>query len=457
MTARRTWRGALAFLVLTVGVIATSPAKAAGPATTERCDIGIIMRDGTRLSANLSLPTRPGHYPTLLTTTPYGKDAGPGAEGAPTGPPSLPGQCPEAGSADTVGAAAHGYAVLSVDWRGTGKSAAGQWYTRQWLTDSADILDWVQAQPWSNDRVGVTGCSNLGGSTIVLATADQVRMREGKPRAVYAAWADSFFPDVYRASVGQGGASITPATLAIVGLIDGSYAYRQGNVSGLQAYQPVVAKQAEINAGTSSYDQYWQAVDTTAAAKTLDIPLGMTAAISDLWQLGLMPFDYALRTTKSTHPSFFLSPGGHCTQGGWESLTYGGHKPGTKQALVMAWFDHWLKGAHNGIDRLPNWNIYPTGAKGWTVQSAAMPTPGTSLVDLYLDNDGNGSVTDGGSLATKRPARAGRDELVCTCGPSASADPTDTFVAPDATSLRYDTPVFTRDTTLAGNAIAQLS
>ncbi|MCU1594597.1 MAG: hydrolase, partial [Frankiales bacterium] len=42
-------------------------------------------------------------------------------------------------------------------------------------------------------------------------------------------------------------------------------------------------------------------------------------------------------------------------------------------------------------------------------------------------------------------------------GPSASADPTDTFVAPDATSLRYDTPVFTRDTTLAGNAIAQLS
>jgi putative CocE/NonD family hydrolase len=316
--------------------------------------------------------------------------------------------------------------------------------------------------------VGVTGCSNLGGSTIVLSAADQLRMEAGKPRAVAAAWADSFFPDVYRASVGQGGASITPATLAIVGLIDSSWAYgggtqstASGTVPPEPVYQPVVGKQAEVNAGTSSYDDYWRAIDTTSLAPRIDIPIGMTAAISDLWQLGLMPFDYALRVTHSPHPSFFLSPGGHCLQGGWDKLTYGGHRPGSKAALVMAWFDHWLKGANNGIDRLPNWNIYPTGATGWTVQSKTMPTRGTTLVDYYLDdyvdNAPAGSVPGVGRLTSDPPPAAGRDAMMCApCGPNVEADPLDSVASPVSTALRYDSPAFPHDVTLAGNTLARI-
>jgi predicted acyl esterase len=57
----------------------------------------------------------------------------------------------------------------------------------------------------------------------------------------------------------------------------------------------------------------------------------------------------------------------------------------------------------------------------------------------------------------QRPRAAGNDALVCAaCGQSLDADPTDSISAPDATSLRYDTPVFTHDVTLAGNAVAQI-
>jgi predicted acyl esterase len=445
-----------------VVVVAQGVQTAVGAAGggTLACDVKITMRDGSRLSANVSRPSRPGRFPTLLTTTPYGKDGGIGATGEGVGgAPPPPGSCPEPGTADTLGAAAAGYAVVTVDWRGTGRSDAGDWYTREWITDSEDILDWIQRQQWSNGRVGATGCSNLGGSTIVLASADQLRVQQGKRRAIYAAWADSFFPDVYRASVGTGGASMTPAAFAIAGLLDASWAYGDptqalttpGASAPVQPFQPVLSKQYEINQGTSSYDAYWQSIDTMPMASQLDIPLGMTAAIDDLWQLGMMPFQYAQHTTRSPHPSFFLSPGGHCAQGGWDALTYGSRKSGSKRALVMAWFDHWLKGARNGIDKLPNFNIFPTGAKGWTVQSAAMPTPGTTLVDYYLDNVAAGSVADVGSLRTQLPRADGTDQVSCiVCGMAPVGMPT------DSAALRYETPPFTRDVTLAGNASARI-
>jgi hypothetical protein len=85
-----------------------------------------------------------------------------------------------------------------------------------------------------------------------------------------------------------------------------------------------------------------------------------------------------------------------------------------------------------------------------------MPTPRTKLVDYYLDNVARGSITDTGRLTTSRPRTAGHDALQCTCGPSTAADPTDSLVVGDPASLRYATPAFTRDTTLAGNAIARL-
>ncbi|MGB1906669.1 MAG: CocE/NonD family hydrolase, partial [Spongiibacter sp.] len=182
----------------------TPPAGGGGDetfTTVLECDTKITMRDGTVLSANISRPDVPGQFPTLLTTTPYGKDVVEGGGGAATAtsPPDSRAGCLNPGSPETIGLAEFGYVVISVDWRGTGKSGAGDWYTETWQSDHEDILDWVQQQAWSNSQVGVTGCSNLGGSTIVAATADQVRMAEGKPRAVYAAWAESFFPDVYRA------------------------------------------------------------------------------------------------------------------------------------------------------------------------------------------------------------------------------------------------------------------
>ena len=64
-----------------------------------------------------------------------------------------------------------GYALVSVDVRGTGASF-GTW-SYPWAVDSVrdagEIVDWIVAQPWSNGRVGGVGVSYVGTTAELLA------------------------------------------------------------------------------------------------------------------------------------------------------------------------------------------------------------------------------------------------------------------------------------------------
>ena len=152
---------------LTAAVLCTLAGTAS--ASTAICNVPIPTSDGVVLRGNLWLPSNPdgsaaaGAYPTVLTVTGYNKDAT-----NPTGQ-----ACSGEGgvaSADTS-LADRGYAVLLVDDRGTGASQ-GNWdsWGQRTQDDYTDLLDWIQAQPWSS----ATGASkptnfsaraNLGGIT----------------------------------------------------------------------------------------------------------------------------------------------------------------------------------------------------------------------------------------------------------------------------------------------------
>src|SRR2546422_9699423 len=85
-------------------------------------NLGVAMRDGTRLAADLYLPARsgqpvPGKHPTLLARTPYDKNGM---------------------AAEARWFAARGYAVVLNDVRGR-FSSEGQW--RMLLDDPADGYD----------------------------------------------------------------------------------------------------------------------------------------------------------------------------------------------------------------------------------------------------------------------------------------------------------------------------
>jgi putative CocE/NonD family hydrolase len=157
---------------------------AGASASTAMCNVPIQTSDGTVLRANLWLPSQAtGTYPTVLTVTGYNKDTtNPTGQG-----------CSGSGGIATADTslADRGYAVMLVDDRGTGASE-GKWdsWGQRTQDDYEEILDWVQAQDWSDGSVATTGASYMGITSLLVAEADAARVSKGKPRAVKAVWAD---------------------------------------------------------------------------------------------------------------------------------------------------------------------------------------------------------------------------------------------------------------------------
>jgi len=110
-------------------------------------DLGIIISDGTRLSARVWRPIDAADdpVPVILEYLPYRKRDGTCARDALTHPYF----------------AQHGYACLRVDMRGNGDSHGlmEDEYTQQELDDAVEVIAWAAAQPWCNGSVGMMGIS----------------------------------------------------------------------------------------------------------------------------------------------------------------------------------------------------------------------------------------------------------------------------------------------------------
>lgn len=116
-----------------------SPAK--HEVNTER-KVSVPMRDGAKLAADLYLPKAEGKFPVVLARTPYGR----ASEGM------LKGSF----------FARRGYVFVAVDVRGRGESE-GEWFPfRNEEKDGYDTIDWIAKQPWCDGNVGMIGASYVG-------------------------------------------------------------------------------------------------------------------------------------------------------------------------------------------------------------------------------------------------------------------------------------------------------
>lgn len=113
--------------------------------TLER-GLGVPMRDGPVLRADLYRPARPGRYPTVILRTPYDRGLG-GSYGQ---------------QLNAVRLAESGYAVLIQDVRGRFESEGAFYPFRHEAADGVDTLEWVSSRPWSNGATGMLGSSYCG-------------------------------------------------------------------------------------------------------------------------------------------------------------------------------------------------------------------------------------------------------------------------------------------------------
>jgi putative CocE/NonD family hydrolase len=128
-------------------------------------DVGVTMRDGTRLSAKIYRPNKAGRYPVLLAVSPYQHQTD-----------SLPHSTlflwREVGPYQWY-VEAHGYAIVHVDVRGTGLSQGEyNFLDRAEQQDLFEIVEWCGEQPWSNGHVGGYGQSYYCWSQWFMAIAN---------------------------------------------------------------------------------------------------------------------------------------------------------------------------------------------------------------------------------------------------------------------------------------------
>jgi uncharacterized protein len=287
------------------------------------------MRDGARLAASLYVPDGDGPWPAILEALPYRKDD----ETAAYRP-------------EYRRLAEAGYVVCRVDLRGTGSSEgiAEDEYPAVERTDLLTVIDWLATQEWSSGNVGMYGTSYSGFNSIQLAMERPPALRAIIP--IYST-DDRYADDVHY----FGGA------LKQLDLVD-----YPAYMIAMNALPPV----------PSIYGEGWREEWERRVRGTEPWVLTWLAhqRFDDYWRFGSLRPDYdrieaatmivagwadgyrnnTLRTFEKLRcPARLLI-------GPWAHASTDTSLPGPNIDLVpemLRWWDRWLKGEDNGIDREP--------------------------------------------------------------------------------------------------------
>ncbi len=335
-----------------------APAKVAAGAT----EVFAGMRDGVKLAGNLYLPEGKGPFPCVVQRTPYGKDV------------------MFASPAGTKKYTDNGYAYLVQDVRGKGRSEGFYQAFINDAFDGADTIDWMAKQSWCNGKIGITGASAMGYTSLLAATMN--------PENLKAAFV-----------------IVAPSTRLTGAYIGGAFKQKDsGDWSrGQGIAEDVIAKSAASYPASSN----WERTEIGDQRKFIDIPIYQYGGWYDIFNEGnvrnFMYLQHHGLPGARGNQKLEMGPFGHGALSG--DLTYpnGGGLNGNPEE--MRWWDYWLKGVDNGIMDEPPVKAYMmAGARKGNVSpknrwmSFGDWPPAPAAVNYYLHADGK--------LSTKRPVAA---------------------------------------------------
>ncbi len=339
-------------------------------------DVMVPMRDGIQLATDIYLPAqggkpRSGRFPALLKRTPYNKESRTGSFARYF--------------------AAHGYVVVVQDVRGR-YTSQGHW--RPLYDDGRDGYDtaaWIGRQPWSDGGIGTLGGSYEGGTQQTLAIADAPHLKTMIPLfsvsnvgrygmrhngAFELRWFNWVFsmgdpggePNLIAAARAASDPAAAPALAQLVREVPEyvrTLPLRAGTTPLKFApdYESWLVNAMSHGGGDAFYrDMGVEVVEHLDDYK--DIPVYHMTGWYDSWSLQVANLNYAgLRAHKKSLQRLIVGPWIHSRQ----NLSYAGDAQFTADAAIdldafaLRWFDRWLKGVDNGVDREPPVRIYVMG------------------------------------------------------------------------------------------------
>ena len=413
-------RRPLASSIVLAMVVATLSASVASAAKREEM---VPMRDGVKLATNITLPPGEGPFPVVLTRTPYGKDEG----------LSLVGER----------YVKDGYAYVVQDCRGRFKSE-GQYKTFETdREDGYDTLEWISKQPWCNGKVGMSGASAMGITSLLAAISQHPALK----CAFVIVAPESFW---------------TEATF-----IGGVFkeADTTGWLRGQKAEDQIPLRRAAL--GDTKLEL---AQDIAAHRDKIQIPIFHVGGWYDIFAVGTQGnFSYLHNhgaPGARGKQKLVMGPFGHGSLKGELKYEAGG---GLLNSMgdETRWFAHYLKGQDNGVDREPPVKFYQMASarkkafskkNGW--QTADNWPPQATETRYYLAAPGELSSTAPAISESSTSYEFDPQSPVTTVGganltlPIGPLDQREVGNRPDY--LRFQTPVLEKDVKIGGRVTLDL-
>jgi len=366
-------------------------------------DVMLPMRDGVHLATDLLIPTRHRPpYPTILSRTPYPKDAYSG-----------------------LYFVRRGYVAAMQSMRGKFPSEGVFAPYRGDSADGSDTVDWLARQSWSNGKVGTMGCSALGETQLLLA-------RERNPRhaAMVALGAGGaigsaggrygyfgvFEGGIFNLASGFGwfllNGGKTPGT-RLEGSVDVARAVQGLPVAGLVArYRPDPTDFDEFVTRPLG-DPYWRELGYISDEDRFSTPALIVNTWHDQTVADTLVLAEVFRRNWVGNPAapsqhVIIGPGNHCDIEGAAASGRVGELPLGKNAAqpywewYAAWFDYWLKGEAGRKPDLPPYRFYVLGEDRWA-DSTDWPPRGVIERRWYLGGTGAANSAAGAGVLTLAP------------------------------------------------------
>lgn len=315
-----------------------------------------------------------------------------------------------------------GYTQIVVDVRGTGFSQ-GTWdvFQSREQADSVEVINWAARQRWSTGKVGMSGVS--------YSAINQIQAANKNPAALKAIFPVEAGGDLIRDIVAPGGAlgvGFLPMWLTLVNttkmvpnvgsMLNGTFDWKwlADRIADPFTFYPqlfaalltpdiksVPPNLKALLENGSEPRRSWQ--DNAGKITT---PTFLYGGWFDLFTNSEVRM-YNKIPLPPGQKQLMMGDGYHLTIGGGQQGRYG--TPPRLDVLQKAWFDKWLKGIDNGIDKYGPATLKQVG-DGW-ISAEQFPRAGMKRQRLYLGDRRSGTapyaVADG-SLSTRVPASHGR-------------------------------------------------
>jgi len=358
------------------------------------------MRDGKRLASDVFRPDLRGKFPVILTRTPYRT-----AEGFQS-----------AQNEEAIFFVKHGYAYVIQDCRGKNDSeGVYRPFQEDDARDGYDTIAWCARQEWSDGSIGTTGASYAAWNQWTAATL--------KPPGLKAMICTVSLPDPVLNVPYQNGALVLWMS-EWMAMIEGKRNTTTSLYDTQRLFWHLPLKTMDERFGRRSRiwkewiehpsaDEYWRRAFYEDKLKSVDVPVLHISGWYDDDVIGThanyIGMTDGMRSSRTRgRQKLIIGP--------WQHRVNATRKLGDidfgESALVdlretkLRWFDRWLKGIRNGIEKEPQVDIFTMGRNQW-VKHGQWPPRGMEPTPYYLRSGGNANSSFGDGLLLTKKASVG--------------------------------------------------